>query len=92
MSECQMIPFPLKARVGKVRRCAEVLQTTAHKATRESYWFRTVAQLRAKLEEIGLPDEQVREQVRGFRTAVENECHRRNVVEIKARNAPDGAA
>jgi uncharacterized protein YnzC (UPF0291/DUF896 family) len=88
-----MIPFPLAARVGKVRRCAEVLQSSANQAIRDAYWRKTVAQLREKLEQLGLIDEEVRNQIRQFREAVQQEYLRRDYVVIQAGRAPeDGAA
>lgn len=90
---CLMIPFPLAARVGKVRRCAEVLQSSANQAIRDAYWRKTVAQLREKLEQLGLIDEEVRNQIRQFREAVQQEYLRRDYVVIQAGRAPeDGAA
>lgn len=91
MTDCQMIPFPLKARIGKVRRCAEVLRGTANEATRKAYWIRTVQQLTAKLQEIDLSDKDIREEVRSFRAAVQAECLRIEHIEMRA-SAPDGAA
>lgn len=92
MTDCQMIPFPLAARVGKVRRCAEVLQTSANQASRDAYWRKTVGHFREKLEELGLPDEQVRHEIRQFRAAVQQEYLRRDYIVMDKGHAPDGAA
>jgi hypothetical protein len=90
---CQLIPFPLAARVGKVRRCAEVLQTSANQAIRDAYWRKTISQLREKLDDLGLPDGEVRHQVAQFRDAVQQEYLRRDYVVMHAGPAPeDGAA
>lgn len=93
MTECRMIPFPLAARVGKVRRCAEVLQGSANQAVRDAYWRKTVGHLREKLVELGLADEEVRREIQAFRSAVQQEYLRRDyVLHYGAGGAPDGAA
>ncbi|AOF89381.1 DUF6074 family protein [Sinorhizobium sp. RAC02] len=92
MIDCQVIPFPLAARVGKIRRCAEVLQSSPNQPVRDAYWRKTVAHLREKLEALGLPDEAVRHEIRQFRSAVQQEYLRRDYIVYGAGNAPDGAA
>lgn len=93
MTECKLIPFPLAARVGKVRRCAEVLQGSANQPARDAYWRKTVGLFREKLGELGLTDEEVRREIHCFRAAVQQEYLRRDyVVHYGAGNAPDGAA
>lgn len=92
MTDCQIIPFPLAARVGKIRRCTEVLQSSSNQPTRDAYWHRTVTHFREKLEALGLPDETVRREIRGFRDAVQEEYQRRDYLVPQAGQAPDGAA
>lgn len=89
---CQIIPFPLKSRVGKVRRVAEVLRSTPHQPTRDSYWLRTVGQLKDKLESLGLDDKLIREEIGGFRSAVQAYASNIDHIERRAPDAPDGAA
>lgn len=92
MQECQLIPFPLAARVGKIRRCAEVLQGAANQANRDAYWRKTVQQLGEKLESLGLPHEEVSHQIRQFRNAVQQEYLRRDYVVLCSGKSPDGVA
>lgn len=92
MTVCQMIPFPLKSRVGKVRRCAEVLQNSANQAARDAYWKRTCQQLREKLEDVGIDDATIDNQIRHFRQAVQEEYVRRDYIVMHAGSQPDGAA
>ncbi|KQS83439.1 DUF6074 family protein [Rhizobium sp. Leaf383] len=92
MTACQMIPFPLASRVGKVRRCAEVLQKTASRESREAYWKRTCRQLREKLEDAGIADAAINDQIRRFRQAVQQEFIRRDYAVMHAGQQPDGAA
>jgi hypothetical protein len=93
MMECKMILFPLAARVGKVRRCAEVLQSSSNQAARDAYWRKTVGHLREKLIDLGIADEEVRREIHSFRSAVQQEYLRRDfVVHYGAGSAPDGAA
>ncbi|WP_373413994.1 DUF6074 family protein [Ensifer aridi] len=92
MRACQLIPFPLAARVGKIRRCAEVLQGSANQASRDAYWRKTVKQLGERLEAIGLPSEEVQHELRQFRHAVQQEYLRRDYVLMHGGKSPDGAA
>ncbi|MQW38154.1 DUF6074 family protein [Sinorhizobium meliloti] len=90
--ECQLIPFPLAARVGKVRRCAEVLQGAANQASRDAYWRKTVNSLGERLEAIGLHENEIQSQLNQFRHAVQQEHLRRDYIAMSADKAPDGAA
>jgi hypothetical protein len=89
---CQIIPFPLKARVAKIRRVAEVLRSTPHQPTRDSYWLRTIGQLREKLKDLGLDDKQIREEIGSFKLAVQHQAATIDQIETRASDAPDGAA
>jgi hypothetical protein len=92
MTDCQIIPFPLAARVGKIRRCTEVLQSSANQPTRDAYWRKTVTHFREKLEALGMPDETVRREILGFRDAVQAEYQRKEYLVPQSGKAPDGAA
>jgi hypothetical protein len=93
MTNCKLIPFPLAARVGKVRRCAEVLQGSPNQATRDAYWRKTVDHLRGKLDDLGLTEGEARQEIHSFRSAVQQEYLRRDyVIHYGTGNAPDGAA
>lgn len=89
---CQIIPFPLARRVGKVRRCAEVLQGAANQASRDAYWRKTVHQLGDKLELMGFPTDQIQHQINQFRQAVQQEYLRRDYITMHGGKTPDGAA
>lgn len=92
MSECKMIPFPLASRVGKVRRCAEVLQKSPNNAVRDAYWKKTIVQLGDKLADVGISDAEISQQIRQFREAVQQEYLRRDYVEFRNGQYPEGAA
>ena len=92
MSECEMIPFPLASRIGKVRRCAEVLQKSPTNAARDVYWKKTINQLGDKLADIGIPDGEISRQIRQFREAVQQEYLRRDYVVVHTGKYPEGAA
>ncbi|WP_455918781.1 DUF6074 family protein [Ensifer canadensis] len=92
MTECKMIPFPLASRVGKVRRCAEVLQTANGQSNRDAYWRKTVGHFHEKLTELGLSDVEIRHQIAKFREAVQQEYLQRDYVVRMQGQAPEGGA
>lgn len=92
MSECQMIPFPLKARVAKVRRVAEVYQRKDGN-DRKAYWRTEVNRLGDHLEALGFDDAQIDCQLEEFKQAVQAEINRRYLVGSSSRgDNPKGAA
>lgn len=73
---CKLIAFPLINRVGKIRRCAEVLEGKTGKDA-DGYWRAQVRQLSEHLERIGCPVDEIERQVREFQDAVQSELIRR---------------
>ena len=76
MTECQLIPFPLSARVGKIRRVAEVCERRNDKE-REIYWRTETNRLWGHLEAIGCQEPEIIRQMDGFKAAVQGEINRR---------------
>lgn len=69
---CQFIAFPLKRRIGRIRRVAEVYDRKTER-DREGYWRTTVNNLVTHLERLGYSDEQVTKEIEAFRDAVSAE-------------------
>ncbi|MDG3577148.1 DUF6074 family protein [Rhizobium sp. YJ-22] len=88
---CQMIPFPLNRRVGKVRRVAEVLMRRAGKE-QQAYWKTELNRLCAGLADLGFAEPEIHSQLRSFRAAVEFEIRRQSISASPAGNNPKGAA
>ncbi|NTG09242.1 DUF6074 family protein [Rhizobium rhizogenes] len=93
MTECKLIPFPLSARVGKVRRVAEVCERRSDK-DRASYWRTETGRLWDHLEAIGCSEPEIIRQMDGFKAAVQSEINRRYCQDIGGQggNNPKGAA
>lgn len=83
----QVIPFPLAANVGKVRRVAEVLDTKHGKAA-DAYWGRTVQPMADRLARAGITQAEVDRQIAQFTDAVQQELNRLAFVRPSSRN-PD---
>lgn len=71
----QVIPFPLAANVGKVRRVAEVLDNKHGKAA-DAYWRRTVQPMADRLTKAGVSQAEVDRQIVQFTDAVQQELNR----------------
>ncbi|OWV87344.1 hypothetical protein ATY75_03270 [Rhizobium sp. N122] len=92
MSECQMIPFPLKARVAKVRRVAEVYQRKDGN-DRKAYWRSEINRLGDQLEVLGIDEAHIDAQLDEFKRAVQAEINRRYLVGSNNKgDNPKGAA
>lgn len=89
---CKLIAFPLTARIGKVRRCAEVLETKqGNDAT--GYWRHQVRLMVDQLEKAGTSPDEINRQIAEFQQAVQNELVRRSYEGQSAdNNNPKGAA
>lgn len=71
----QVIPFPLAANIGKVRRVAEVLDTKQGKAA-DAYWRRTIQPMADRLTKAGVSQAEVDRQIAQFTDAVQQELNR----------------
>ncbi|NTF43086.1 DUF6074 family protein [Rhizobium rhizogenes] len=93
MTECQMIPFPLKARVGKVRRVAEVYQRKTGN-DQAAYWRTEVQRLGDHLAELGFEYDLINSELGEFKRAVQSEIDRRHLDGRSGQsgNNPKGAA
>lgn len=92
MTECQMIPFPLKARVGKVRRVAEVYQKKAGN-DRAAYWRSEINRLADQLEALGFDGVEIDDQLGEFKQAVQSEINRRYIFGASSQgDSPKGAS
>lgn len=89
--ECKMIPFPLSARVAKVRRVAEVYERKTGN-DRESYWRVQIGGLWGALENAGIPEQEIKKQLTGFKQAVQSELQRRAGAVHHGDGNPMGAA
>jgi hypothetical protein len=78
MTECQMIPFPLKARTAKVRRVAEVYQRK-NGNDRKAYWRSEINRLGDQLDALGIDGDVIDAQLDAFKEAVQGEINRRYV-------------
>ncbi len=74
---CKLIAFPLIKRIGKIRRCAEVLEGK-HGKDAEGYWRQQVRYMAEQLERTGCGPDEVRRQVAEFQQAVQCEMVRRS--------------
>ncbi len=76
---CEVIHFPVAARVGKARHVASKLDAMAgptKQKARESYWRERVKDLSAELEKRGLTPQQIEKEIIAFRDAVALEIRR----------------
>ena len=71
-----VIPFPAKARVGKIRRMVEVVTSIGTKKGVEAHWKRSLADLRRQMERAGIDAEIIDREVASFEAAVQSELSR----------------
>lgn len=87
---CQFIAFPLRKRIGKVRRVAEVYDSKRGN-DRKSYWNRTVDTLGDQLDALGYDEAAINRELQTFTQAVKAELDRMRGAPPTSQN-PDGAA
>ncbi|MBO0905575.1 DUF6074 family protein [Jiella sonneratiae] len=85
-----VIPFPAKARVGKIRRTAEMIDETTTRGA-EAYWRRTVSDLRRQMERACVPADRIETELRAFFDAVQTELTRRAYAGHRSRPGGDAA-
>lgn len=66
---CRIIPFPIRKRVGKIRRTVDVLSDRQGKGA-DHYWKQVVAGLRSQMAASGLPDDIIEGELRSFSDCV----------------------
>ncbi|RVH37649.1 DUF6074 family protein [Sinorhizobium meliloti] len=89
---CKIIAFPLINRVGKIRRCAEVLESKNGRDA-DGYWRHQIRLLAEQLGRSGCDEAEVRQQIYEFQQAVQNELVRRTFeAPAKGNGNPQGAA
>ena len=74
--QVEVIPFPCRARVGKIRRTAQQLDENTKRGA-EAYWRRTVADMRRQMERAGISAGRIEEELHVFFDAVQRELNRR---------------
>ncbi|WP_430981663.1 DUF6074 family protein [Mesorhizobium ciceri] len=72
---CVVICFPMRRRVGKIRRTAELLLDRRGRAA-DHYWRQTVAGVVGQLTRAGLTEAAIRTEVQTFSDAVQEELRR----------------
>lgn len=73
---CQVIIFPMEARIGKARHVAEKCLSRKSKEQRTGYWNLIVKNLTEELEKRGLQPDQIQKEIEAFRDAVEAEMRK----------------
>ncbi|MDX0112602.1 hypothetical protein GOC07_09980 [Sinorhizobium meliloti] len=73
----KILVFPVTRRVGKIRRCAEVLGSK-HGKDAESYWRQQVRVVADHLERMGCSEADIKRQIDEFQRAVQAEMVRRS--------------
>ncbi|PAQ09541.1 DUF6074 family protein [Mesorhizobium temperatum] len=68
-AKCQIVPFPAKKRVGKIRRTAEVLGGRHGKGA-DHYWQQVITGMRSQMKKSGLPAAVIESELKGFADAV----------------------
>lgn len=81
----QMIPFPADKRIGKARRCAEVIASRQTKRARDAYWRQTTETLADQLFRAGIEEAEIERQIGLFREAVQRELDRLSTDEAASR-------
>lgn len=71
-----VIPFPAKARVGKIRRMVEVVTAIGTEKGVEAHWKRSLADLRRQMERAGIDADRIEREVVSFENAVQSEITR----------------
>jgi hypothetical protein len=72
----RVVPFPLAANIGRVRRCAEILERKQGKAA-DAYWRRVVEPMADRLAKIGLPVQVIQRELDESSDAVQSEMRKR---------------
>ncbi|RIX97159.1 hypothetical protein D3218_19035 [Aureimonas flava] len=72
----EVIPFPCRARIAKVRRTAQILDETTPQGA-DAYWERTVSDLRRQMQAAGILGDRIDAELRTFFDAVQAELYRR---------------
>jgi hypothetical protein len=67
--ECQIVPFPAKNRLGKIRRTAEILGGRQGKGA-DHYWQQVISGMRSQMKKSGLPGAVIETELAGFADAV----------------------
>lgn len=71
----QVLVFPVRANVAKVRRCASMLIRKKGKAA-DHYWQRTVEPIAQRLAKAGVPHSIIQAEIKTFSDAVHREMQR----------------
>lgn len=87
----EVIPFPCRARVGKIRRTAQQLDEDTKRGA-EAYWRRTVTDLRRQMERAGVSAARIEAELRVFFDEVQSELNRRARGSIRNHPEEGGAA
>jgi hypothetical protein len=69
---CQVVPFPLERRVGKIRRTAEVLGERHGKGA-DHYWKQVVSGIASQMQRAGVPADVIAFEIHQFSEAVQLE-------------------
>lgn len=70
-----VICFPMRRRLGKIRRTAELLSARRGRSA-DHYWRQTVAGIVGHLTKAGLSEAAIRQEVKTFSDAVQEELRR----------------
>ncbi|TIW62989.1 MAG: hypothetical protein E5V48_02710 [Mesorhizobium sp.] len=70
-----VICFPMRRRLGKIRRTAELLSARRGRSA-DHYWRQTVAGLVGQLSRVGMAESEIRREVQAFSDAVQEELQR----------------
>lgn len=74
--QCDVIPFPARSRVGKIRRVGDVLEGKTGKGA-DQYWRQIRDGMRSQMEKAGIPADRIDAELRDFFAAVQAELQRR---------------
>ncbi|WP_427026581.1 DUF6074 family protein (plasmid) [Aureimonas ureilytica] len=74
--QVEVIPFPCRSRIGKIRRTAQLLDENTQKAA-SAHWKRTTADLERQMERAGISEDRIAAELADFHDAVKVELHRR---------------
>ncbi|RWC76087.1 MAG: hypothetical protein EOS30_09850 [Mesorhizobium sp.] len=66
---CQIVPFPARMRIGKIRRTAEILGGRHGKGA-DRYWQQVIGGMRSQMEKASLPSALIESELQGFADAV----------------------
>ncbi|WP_425349327.1 DUF6074 family protein [Consotaella salsifontis] len=88
--ECEIIPFPGKNRVAKIRRAAEMLESTTDRGA-AAYWRRLTDDMARQMARAGISAERIEAEIEDFFGEVLKEVHRHGGFGNRHGNG-DGAA